>query len=75
MRFQIEQDLAMCAAKFPHLICRPIAAQFMTDQVIAMFELEQTAQGIAVNSERHYRLVQPHELSLDELRAYQQRLS
>lgn len=72
---QIEQDLTMCAAKFPHLICRPIAAQFMTDQAIAMFELEQTDVGIAVNSERHYRLVQPHELSLDELRAYQQRLS
>jgi len=72
---QIEQDLAMCAAKFPHLICRPIAAQFMSDQVIALFELEQTGEGIAVNSERHYRLVQPNELTLEELRMYQQRLS
>lgn len=26
---QIEQDIAMCASKFPDLICRPIAAQFM----------------------------------------------
>jgi hypothetical protein len=71
---QIEQDLAMCAAKFPHLICRPIAAQFMTDQVIGLFELEQTSEGITVSAERHYRLVQAHELSLEELRTYQQRL-
>jgi hypothetical protein len=71
---QIEQDLAMCAAKFPHLICRPIAAQFMTDQVIALFELEQTSEGTTISAERHYRLVQAHELSLEELRTYQQRL-
>jgi hypothetical protein len=25
---QIEQDFAVCAAKFPLLVCRPIAAQF-----------------------------------------------
>lgn len=29
---QIEQDLALCAEKFPSLICRPIAAQFMAEQ-------------------------------------------
>lgn len=72
---QIEQDLAMCAAKFPDLICRPIAAQLMADQTIALFELEQTYEGIAINAERHYRLVQPEELSSEELHAYQQRLT
>jgi len=72
---QIEQDLAMCAAKFPYLVCRPIAAQFMADQVIALFELEQTSKGIAITSERHYRLVEPHELSQEELKTYQQRFS
>jgi hypothetical protein len=71
---QIEQDLAMCAAKFPYSICRPIAAQFATDQVIALFELEQTREGITVSAERHYRLVQTHEFSWEELRMYQQRL-
>jgi hypothetical protein len=30
---QIIQDIALCAHKFPRLICRPIAAQFMTDEV------------------------------------------
>ena len=72
---QIEQDLAMCAAKFPHLICRPIAAQFMADQIIALFELEQTDEGIAISTERHYRLVPPQALSVDELITYQQRLA
>lgn len=36
---QIEQDFAGCTHKFPSLICRPVAAQFMQDDVIALFEL------------------------------------
>ncbi len=36
---QTTQDLACCKAKFPDLICRPISAQFMEDDVIALFEL------------------------------------
>jgi hypothetical protein len=42
---QIEQDLAMCAAKFPRLICRPIGAQFMAKDLIALFEFEKTDTG------------------------------
>ena len=34
---QIEQDFAVCARKFPTLLCRPVAAQFMPDGVIALF--------------------------------------
>ncbi|MBM3300340.1 MAG: endonuclease [Deltaproteobacteria bacterium] len=70
---QIEQDLAVCAAKFPQLICRPIAAQLMGDDLIAMFECEQTSQGIRVVTEKHYRLVQPEGLSPEELESYQRR--
>ena len=33
---QIEQDFAVCAAKFPALVCRPIAAQFMGENLIAI---------------------------------------
>ncbi len=72
---QIEQDIAMCAVKFPDLVCRPIAAQSISEKTIAMFELEETADGIAVSSERHYCLVQRHELSPEDLKAYQQRLA
>jgi len=43
---QIEQDLAMCANKFPNLICRPIAAQFMGDELIALFDFEQARMAL-----------------------------
>lgn len=70
---QIEQDIAMCAEKFPDLICRAIAAQFMADDRIAMFELELSDAGLAIANERHYRLVRPDELTAEELRGYQAR--
>lgn len=70
---QIEQDAAMCAAKFPGLVCRPIAAQFMGENLIALFELEQTDKGIKVSTERHYRLVHPEELTPEELEKYRTR--
>lgn len=70
---QIEQDLAVCAAKFPALICRPIAAQFMRLNTIALFELEQTQEGVKVTSEKHYRLVRTEELTTDELETYRNR--
>ena len=71
---QIEQDIAMCANKFPHLVCRPIASQFMTDNSIALFEFCSTSEGIRVVEEKHYRLVDPEELSNDELNEYKKRL-
>ena len=70
---QIEQDLAMCALKFPHLVCRPIGAQFMADQLIALFELEETETGVAKAMERHYRLVPPDLLSTEDLSMYAKR--
>ena len=33
---QTAQDIACCKAKFPALICRPVSAQFMEDDVIAL---------------------------------------
>ena len=70
---QIEQDFAVCADKFPTLICRPIAAQFMSLNMIALFELEQTEDGFIISSEKHYRLVRPEEISATELEAYRNR--
>jgi hypothetical protein len=31
---QIEQDFALCADRFPTLLCRALAAQFMEDDLI-----------------------------------------
>lgn len=72
---QIEQDMAVCQAKFSDLICRPLAAQFMPNGVVAMFEFEQAEDEIRVSSERHYRLVHPDELSAEELVNYRSRLA
>ena len=60
---QIEQDFAVCARKFPTLLCRPVAAQFMPDGVIALFEFEQSDAGVSISSEKHYKLVPPDEVT------------
>jgi hypothetical protein len=72
---QIEQDMAVCKDKFPDMICRPLAAQFMQNGVIAMFEFEQGKDEMRVSAERHYRLVRPDELSAEELAQYRVRLA
>ena len=71
---QIEQDIEVCAHKFPTLICRPIAAQFMADGVIAMFALEKGSKGIVVTAEKHYRLVPPEKVTKKDLEDYRRRL-
>ncbi len=68
---QIEQDFGLCAAKFPSLICRPIAAQFMDNNLIALFDFVKSEEEVKVASERHYRLVPATELTEEELKAYQ----
>lgn len=71
---QIEQDIALCREKFPNLICRPIASQFMANDLIALFELEDTAEGeIRIVSERHYRLAEPSDVSEEDLLSYRLR--
>jgi hypothetical protein len=72
---QIEQDIAVCNAKFPGLVCRPIAAQLVENDLFALFELEQTNEGMRITSEKHYRLVRPEQLSEEELRSYRFRNS
>ncbi len=71
---QIEQDFALCAEKFPSLVARPIAAQFLAKDLIAMFEFEESDGSIVVVREQHYRLVPPDELSEDDLASYRDRL-
>ncbi len=70
---QIEQDFALCANKFPQLVCRPIAVQFIEDHLIALFEFEEGEKGIAISDEKHYRLVSPEQVTDDDLRGYRER--
>ena len=70
---QIEQDLAVCAHKFPSLICRSIAAQFMAEGVIALFEFEEGEHGVTICDEKHYKLVPPEEVTEADLAKYRDR--
>ncbi len=67
---QIQQDFALCAHKFPALICRPIAAQFLDRNTIALFEFVDGDEGIRASAEKHYRLVAPEDLTPDDLEKY-----
>src|ERR1035438_3120153 len=70
---QIEQDFAVCAHRYPTLICRPIAAQFMAENVIAIFEFAQNADGVGIYSEKHYKLVPPKDVTDEDLIAYREK--
>jgi hypothetical protein len=67
---QTAQDIRYAAQKFPDIRCRPIAAQFMDDGVVAMFELTLQDEQVKVSEERHYRLVPASELDQAAIRAY-----
>jgi hypothetical protein len=67
---QTRQDIAFCGQKWPEMICRSVAAQFMADDSIAMFELELDSDDLVIVQERHYKLVRSIELTAEELKIY-----
>lgn len=67
---QIEQDIAMANHKFPALICRPIAVQFLESNALAILEFTDTAEGLRIVEEKHYKLVAAEEISAEELERY-----
>jgi hypothetical protein len=67
---QAEQDIVVCAAKFPELVARPIAAQFMPDDVIALFELTVQDAEVVVLREQHYKLVPSSDITRQDRAIY-----
>jgi hypothetical protein len=67
---QTNQDLKYAAQKFPGLRCRAIAAQFMNEGHIALFELTVQDDEVKIAEERHYRLVPASKLDKDAIRSY-----
>ncbi|WP_419166138.1 endonuclease [Candidatus Palauibacter sp.] len=59
---QTTQDIRFAEQKFPGMRCRAIAAQFLDNDVVALFELTLQASEIKVVEERHYRLVPAEQL-------------
>lgn len=68
---QSKQDIACCREKFPNLICRPISAQFLSSNKIALFELVlEDDDMVRVAEERHYHLVPSDQISDGDLHKY-----
>jgi hypothetical protein len=67
---QVEQDIALCDSKFPTLRCRPIAAQFVAEDLVALFEFQVLKGEVSIKEERHYQLVPNDDLTDEELMAY-----
>jgi hypothetical protein len=70
---QTLQDTACCLQKFPQLTCRPVSAQFMAGDVIALFELTIEGEDVKVVDEKHYRLVPSEEIGERDLKSYSKR--
>lgn len=70
---QTKQDIACCTDKYPDLICKAISAQFMEDDLIALFDLTVENNEVKVVDERHYRLVQADEIDRGDLISYARR--
>lgn len=70
---QISQDLKACAEKYPQLVARPVAAQFLSNGVIALFELTLQDGDIVVVNEEHYKLVGADEVSDADRATYARR--
>lgn len=70
---QARQDIECCSEKFPGLLCRAVSAQFMAEDLIALFELTLQDGAIKVVDEAHYRLVPADQISREELQAYARR--
>jgi len=45
----------------------------MRDDIIVLFEFEETDKGVAIAGESHYRLVPPKDIDPDDLERYRQR--
>ena len=69
---QIEQDIALCAEKYPTLLCRSVACQFLTSEVVAMFEFGIVEDEIVKYNERHYHIINANEISPDDLNNYRE---
>ncbi|BAQ67791.1 hypothetical protein [Rhodovulum sulfidophilum] len=67
---QTTQDIRFVEQKFPGMRCRAIAAQFMEDNIVALFELTLQDGDMKVVEERQYRLVPACDLDQSAIRDY-----
>lgn len=68
---QTRQDIGCCSEKLPQLLYRPISAQFVDADLIALFELYKDGDDIGSVEERHDRLAPADQITRDDLWAYE----
>ena len=67
------QDISWCEQKYPTLRCRAISAQFITQDQIALFELQMEENGeleLKIVEERPCKLVQSDQLDRKRIISY-----
>ena len=73
---QVMQDIEFCRNRYPNAICKPIALQFLSDNEVAILELEIEEDNdifhLSVVDERHYRLVGREGITDEEIRLMSQ---
>ena len=69
---QVDNMFELSAQRFPHLIPRVLGAQFVDDDLIALFEFERRRDSVEIDivSEQHYRLVPSEDLPDDLIVQY-----
>lgn len=69
---QTIQDTVFCQTRerYQNSVPRPVSAQFMSDGVIALFELHFDGDDVSIVQERHYRLCPSDSIKSTDLDAY-----
>lgn len=69
---QTIQDTVFCETeeRYRNCIPRPVSAQFMPDDVIALFELTFDGNEVSIVAERHYRLAASDDIQPADLQRY-----
>jgi hypothetical protein len=69
---QTIQDTIFCQQeeRYTHSIARPVSAQFMADDIIALFELYFDGDDVSIVRECHYRLTESSAITDKDLTAY-----
>lgn len=69
---QTIQDVTFCQtqARYKDCVPRTVSAQFMGDDIIAMFELNFDGNDVSIVREKHYKLVSADKIAASDLAAY-----
>ena len=69
---KVMQDIEFCRNRYPNVLCKPIALQFLTQNDVAILELsvdeEEDIFRLSVVDEKHYKLVATNGITESEIK-------